>query len=192
MSPSAVTVALDPEDPVEFTVTNIFELGDVAVMKVVDGPGAAFATGPFEVELSCTFENTPIDLGEDAVRVLSPEECMTGSWSGLPMGAECGLTETEDGGATYTDVSPSAVTVGADTEGPVAFTVTNTFELGHVGVTKVIEGPGAAFAAGPFEMELACTFEGTEVWGSRRTVARQGECLLEGRVINGKVSKVHP
>lgn len=47
------------------------------------------------------------------------------------------------------------------------------------GVMVLASGPGAAERSA------------YEVWGSRRTVARQGECLLEGRVINGKVQEVH-
>src|SRR5699024_1344870 len=121
-----------------------FELGEVSVEKIVDGPGAeVFGAGPFTVELACTFNGEPVDLGDDAQRVLSVEDGLSGSWTGLPVGAECSVTETDDGGATSTTILPETVTVGSAEEAPATLEVTNTFELGAVSVEKIIDGPGA-------------------------------------------------
>src|SRR5699024_10390145 len=103
--------------PAGFEVTNTFDVGQVTVEKTLDGAGAeAFGAGPFTVELACTFQGEPIDLGEDAVRVLSAEDGLTGTWTDLPVGAECSVTETDDGGATATTVLPETVTVGGAEE----------------------------------------------------------------------------
>src|SRR5699024_3612213 len=161
--PATITVGQGDEPPATFEVTNTFDVGTVAVSKVLEGAAADYAAGPFTVELACTFQGEPIDLDQDAQQVLSVEDGLTGAWDGLPVGAECSLTETDAGGATASQIVPDAVVVTPDDGETAGFTVTNTFDAGPVEVTKVLDGEGAAEAVGPFTMELACSFQGAPI-----------------------------
>ncbi|MCK0115574.1 DUF11 domain-containing protein [Isoptericola sp. S6320L] len=147
---------------VGITVTNTFDLGEVVVDKVTDGDGAeAWGAGPFEVELACTFNGAEIEIPGGATRSLTPGSSVT--FADLPVGAECSVTETDDGGATETSIAPESVTVGGLADDPVGVTVTNTFDLGSVQVDKELAGIGALYGPGPFEVSLACTFNGASI-----------------------------
>ncbi|WP_106269111.1 MULTISPECIES: DUF5979 domain-containing protein [Isoptericola] len=147
---------------VGITVTNTFDLGEVVVDKVTDGDGAeAWGAGPFEVELACTFNGAEIEIPGGATRTLTPGSSVT--FADLPVGAECSVTETDDGGATETSIAPESVTVGSLADDPVGVTVTNTFDLGSVQVDKELAGIGALYGPGPFEVSLACTFNGASI-----------------------------
>src|SRR5699024_4675706 len=102
LSPNPATVGVDV--PTEVAVINTFDVGEVSVQKTVEGDGAAYGTGPFTVELACTFQGESVEV-TDASLVLSEENNYAGTWTGLPVGAECGLTETDDGGATSTAIT---------------------------------------------------------------------------------------
>ncbi|PFG44653.1 hypothetical protein ATJ88_3389 [Isoptericola jiangsuensis] len=155
-------------DPLEIVVTNTFDLGALTVTKVVDGAGAAYGTGPFEVSVACTFEGEPVDVPGGAVRELQGGESVT--YDGLPVGAECLVTETDAAGATSSTVSTTvdggapgeAVVPGVDAD-PAEVTVTNTFDLGAFDVTKTLTGGAAEFGAGPYEVDAVCTFQGEPV-----------------------------
>ncbi|WP_418275654.1 DUF5979 domain-containing protein [Isoptericola jiangsuensis] len=169
IQPSMVTVSeRDPGDPLEIVVTNTFDLGEITVTKVVDGDGAAYGTGPFEVELECTFQGTPIDVPGGASRPLVGGETVT--YSELPVGAECLVTETDAAGATSSTVSttvdggaPGEVVVPGTDAGPAEVTVTNEFDLGSFDVTKELTGGAAEFGVGPYEVTAECTFQGEPI-----------------------------
>src|SRR5699024_9866048 len=100
----------------------------LSVEKIVDGPGAeVFGDGPFTVALACTFQGDVVDLGDDAVRVLSAQDGLTATWTGLPVGAECSVLETDDGGASAVTIAPTTVLVGDPEEPAAVVEVTNTF-----------------------------------------------------------------
>jgi uncharacterized repeat protein (TIGR01451 family) len=101
IDPNPVTV--DADQTAEVTATNTFDVGSVVVDKVVTGDAADFGTGPFEVTLECTYEGEPVDIPGGAARELVPGEPVT--YDGLPVGADCVVTETGDGGATSVEVS---------------------------------------------------------------------------------------
>ncbi|WP_313662613.1 DUF5979 domain-containing protein [Cellulosimicrobium cellulans] len=145
------------------TVTNTYDAGSIEVTKVVAGDGAeAFGAGPFTVSAACTFLGEPIEVPGGAERTISGGEVAV--YDGLPVGAECVVTETGTGGASSTTISPSvdggepgAATIGPD---PAQVTVTNTFDVGQVVVTKALAGPGASQHRGDeFVVTLACTWE---------------------------------
>ncbi len=145
------------------TVTNRFDLGEVAVSKVRDGLGAAtWGAGPFEVELSCTrtidgADPVAIAIPGGATRELSSDTLFEASWTGLPHGAVCSIEETRTAGATSTAIDLETVEVG---ESPVGFVITNTFDVGSVVVTKTFAGDGTGlFVRDDFEASLACTLE---------------------------------
>ncbi|MCK9794044.1 DUF5979 domain-containing protein [Isoptericola sp. 4D.3] len=172
-----------PLTPIEVAVINTYDLGEFQVEKVVDGDGAQYGTGPFEVTAECTFEGEAIDMDAEAIggatRTITPDEPAT--YAGLPVGADCVVTETDAAGATSSTVSttvedgePGQVVVpGAEAE-PATITVTNTYDLGELTVYKVVEGPGAEFVSAPFEVNLECTFQGAPIdipGGASREIA---------------------
>ncbi|GEK20816.1 DUF5979 domain-containing protein [Cellulomonas xylanilytica] len=166
VTPSTITVS---EDVVALvTVTNTFDLGELSVAKVVDGAGAQYGTGPFEVSLACTFQGEPIDIPGGATQDVGPGETVT--YADLPVGAECVVSETDAAGATSTTVSttvvdgaPGQAVVPGDDSDPALITVTNTFDLGELSVAKVVDGAGAQYGTGPFEVSLGCTFQGEPI-----------------------------
>ncbi|MEL7978096.1 DUF5979 domain-containing protein [Isoptericola sp. F-RaC21] len=177
--PGQVVVPGADDDPATITVTNTFDVGEVSVYKAVDGDGAAFGTGPFEVSLECTFQGEPIDVPGGATRELSPDGMVV--YDGLPVGADCVVTETDAGGATSSTVStavedgdPGQVVVPAADADPATITVTNTFDVGSVAVTKKVDFEGDSYDVGPFEVTLACTFQGEDITvpgGAAREIA---------------------
>ncbi|WP_123372114.1 DUF5979 domain-containing protein [Cellulomonas sp. PhB150] len=173
-------VRIGSGDPVEVTATNTFDLGGITVDKVVAGQGGEdFGAGPFEVSVACTYDGEAIGIPGGATRPLVPGEQLV--YSDLPVGAQCTVEETVDGEASSTSI---AVTTGDDdpvvTDGTsadvvvppnvdgeataVAVVATNTFDDGAVTVDKVVDGDGASlYGSGPFEVSLACTFDGNDV-----------------------------
>ena len=158
--PTADVVVAD--ELIEATVTNTFDLGVVQVEKLRDGEGAAtWGAGPFEVELTCVRDidgvEQSVEVPGGALRELTSEGFYRATYTDLPLDAVCSLVETRTAGATSTSIDVDAVTVSAE---PVAFTVTNTYDVGSVAVEKTFAGDGTGiFVEGPFEATLACTLE---------------------------------
>jgi hypothetical protein len=124
-----VVVPTADAGPAVITVTNTFDVGSVAVEKVVDFEGDSYDVGPFEVTVECTFQGAGIEIPGGAAREISGGQTVT--YDGLPVGAECVVTETDDGGASGSAVSvidggdPGVVTIAAGD--PAVITVTNMF-----------------------------------------------------------------
>ncbi|MFE5338754.1 DUF5979 domain-containing protein [Isoptericola sp. NPDC056578] len=199
----ATNVTVDP-DPVVIdaagtevqtvTVTNTYDVGSIQVEKVVDGDGAGFVTAPFEVSLACTFQGQEIEVPGGATRTVTPDEPAT--YDGLPVGAECVVTETDAAGAASSTVSttveggdPGQVVVpGADAD-PAVVTVTNTFDVGSVAVDKVVDFEGSSYDVGPFEVTLACTFQGEDIeipGGPAREIAAGDTVTYDGLPIGAE------
>jgi hypothetical protein len=182
ITPEDVVIGVD--DVVSVEVRNTFLIGGLTVEKRVEGPGAAlYGAGPFEVELSCLYLGEPVTIPGGATRVLDAGNGYTATYAALPVDAVCGLTETEDGGATSTEVLDDAGNPFVDVE--IVEDVTaqvvliNTFELGSVAVDKQVTGPAAAFHTDDeFEVTLTCEWEGAALvipGGAARTItAAQG------------------
>jgi hypothetical protein len=156
------------QDPVEVTVTNTYDTGSIQVDKVVDGDAAEFVTASFEVSLACTFEGQDIAVPDGATRTVTPDEPAT--YDGLPIGAECVVTETDAAGAAETTISttvedgdPGQVVVPTADADPAVVTVTNTFDAGSVAVEKVVDFEGDPYDVGPFEVTVECTFQGAGI-----------------------------
>lgn len=142
------------------TVTNVFELADIDVTKVRLGDSdvvARYGVGPFEVTAECTRDvdgsTLTIVIPGGATRVLNGIGMYTAEYVGLPVGADCVLTETRTGGATRTAVTPTTSSLES---GSNAVTVTNTFASGSVEVEKVVDGDGTMYATAPFYVTLDC------------------------------------
>ncbi|MFD6166136.1 DUF5979 domain-containing protein [Oerskovia sp. NPDC060287] len=155
VSPGEVTVGSGV--PVTVTVTNTFDLGSLVVTKEVTGEGAElYGSGPFEVTLRCTLDGAEIEIPGGASRAVSPDGPAT--YDGLPVGAECAVTETLTGGATSTVVSGDGEPVVVEAGESAEVTVTNTFDVGEVRVVKRLSGSGAPQHQGDeFEFLLVCT-----------------------------------
>ncbi|MER3389308.1 MAG: DUF5979 domain-containing protein [Microcella sp.] len=147
-------------EPIDVTVTNTFDLGEVEVEKLRAGDGAAtWGAGPFEVELTCVRDvngvEQALDIPGGSLRELTSEGAYRATFAGLPLDARCSLVETRSAGATSASIDVSEVTVS---DVPVGFTVTNTFDVGGVAVEKTFAGDGTGmFVRGTFEATLACT-----------------------------------
>ena len=182
-----VTIPDDATEPVLIEVTNRFLAGSLEVTKAVTGDGAAlYGTGDFTLTLACTLGGDPVRVIGGADRTVSAQN-PTASYTGLPSGAECTLTETGAAGATESrmrlvggpwvaagdpgtsftvQVDPSQAS-DADQE-QTAIEVENRFDLAEVSVTKrvqsdAVDASGNPIGYGPFEVELTCTFEGAAV-----------------------------
>ena len=167
IAPASVTIGAGTT--VGVTVTNTFNAGSITVAKVVDGAGAAlWGAGPFEVTLACT--NTlgePVAILGGAARELNAANGYRTTYDPLLVGLRCSLTETVTGGATSTTIT------GADNAplgvfqvaaGNVEATVTNTFALGALVVSKTVSGGNAsAHSADEFEIAAACTWNGAPI-----------------------------
>ena len=159
------TVSLLPNDPDEAItndalVTNTFDVGSIELSKVETGSGAPiFGGGPYVMGISCVLDDASGSRTVwDGTVSLGGDDPLTATVDDIAAGAVCDVTELEDGGATSSSVDPSQLTVGAGV--PAVVTVTNTFDVGSLVVTKVVDGDGAAlYGAGPFEVSLACVVQ---------------------------------
>ncbi|UTX53232.1 DUF5979 domain-containing protein [Leucobacter aridicollis] len=164
ITPESLTIGSD--EGATFAVVNTFDAGDLHVTKEVVGDGAErWGAGPFEVSLECTFNDTSIPVPGGAERELTAEGGFEADYTGLPVGAECGLTETVTGGATSSEILTAE---GEAITGPVTIgggdalqlRVVNTFDVGSLQVTKQIAGDGASLAADKvFTVALTCSVE---------------------------------
>ncbi|WP_407317697.1 DUF5979 domain-containing protein [Isoptericola halotolerans] len=149
------------------TLTNTYDVGAIDLLKVVDGEGAEeYGTGPFTIKVVCTYDDDGDGPGDtrtvyDGEVVLGAAGPLDAQIANLPAGAECTITEIDDGGATGAVVLPDTVTVGADETAEVI--VTNTFDVGAIEVDKDLEGLGALYGPGPFEVTVECTSEDVEI-----------------------------
>ncbi|UFU08308.1 DUF5979 domain-containing protein [Ruania halotolerans] len=160
------------------SATNTFELGELAIEKVVDGPGAElYGAGPFTAQAVCTWdrdgETVTVDLPNEGLVQLSAANGYASTVGDLPVGASCVVTEVADGGATATQIVPAdgVVTVGDE---PAVVTLTNTFEVTSLTVTKQIEGEADAEAR--FAVGLVCTWMAD---GEQREVNIPGGAVRE-------------
>ncbi len=156
-------------DSATVTVTNTFTVGSIAVVKVVDGAGAAtYGAGPFTISVVCQLDDqTGSRVVFDDDIVLGGGAPLSATIVDLPTGAACQFVEIDDHGATSSALSPAngILVVGADTT--ATLTVTNSFQVGSVAVTKVVTGAGAAtYGAGPFTISATCVYEGTTLYNT--------------------------
>ncbi|TQM24495.1 hypothetical protein FB391_3011 [Microbacterium kyungheense] len=164
-----VTVGDDPEVPVEADITNTFTVGALEVQKELDGtPANALdpaTTDTYTVSLACTREvngeTVDVTIPGGATRTITGAG--TALYQGLPTGAECTVTETDQGFATGTPViTPTPVTVG-EGDTPVVVTVTNVFENGLISVEKTVDAPEGFPVPESFTATVSCTWQGADV-----------------------------
>lgn len=167
-SAGATSTSIDVDEltvaaaPVQFTVTNTFDVGSVAIEKTFSGDGTGlFVQGPYEASLACTLEidgvTTDLDIPGGAARELTEANGYRNGWDQIPAGAECSVTETRTGGATRVDAVDAEFTVEADEQHVV--TLENTFLLAAFSITKDVTGPFAHEARDAvFLIETECVW----------------------------------
>lgn len=151
-------------------LTNRFDVGTLRIDKTVTGPGARFGEGPFEAQVSCTWDrpgasDLVIPLPNAGLVELSARTGYTAEVTGLIAGADCTVTETKTGASTSRTVStPSPATIPANGESVVG--IENRYAVGSLRVDKAFDvAPGAeGFTDGPFEIELACGIDRDGTW----------------------------
>ncbi|MET0449614.1 MAG: DUF5979 domain-containing protein, partial [Aeromicrobium sp.] len=166
-------------------VENFYELDGLTIRKAVasdavDETGEPVAYGPFAFAVDCTFLGGPVwATGFDASTPMEQTLAAGGSWAlaGLPIGAECTVTETDAAGAVSTSftvtergvegdpVAGASVDVTVGAEIGVTATATNAFASGSLALVKEVAGEGAAeLGAGPFTLHVTCTLGERTVW----------------------------
>ncbi|MFH8251749.1 DUF5979 domain-containing protein [Microbacterium sp. B2969] len=175
-----------PDDEIGLvSIENVFDVGDLDITKVVDSDavdanGDPVEYGPFDFAVDCTFLGSAVfaegyDDQNPMAATLGDGE--TWSLSGLPIGAECTVTETDTDGAASTQIvvtqdgtagdpidgTSAEVTIGA--QSGVLVTATNFFGAGDLTLVKVVDGEaGPDFGAGPFRLHVECTLDDSTVW----------------------------
>lgn len=155
------------DDVVTVTVTNTFTIGSLEIEKQIEGAGAdVYGAGPFEITLTCEVDGRAVTVPGGATRVLDADGGYTALYDTLPVGAVCGLEETDTGGATTVEILDDAanpiteVTITGSVA-PVQVVVVNTFDLGSIEVSKFVWGdPNGDHQNRVFEIELTCEFAG--------------------------------
>lgn len=200
---SATTVVVVREDQTVPIViaTNVYPAASLVITKsveasAVDEEGNPLVYGPFVFEVECTYLDQPVyatDYGSDDPMTASFSSGESVAFTGLPAGASCTATETDDDGADSTTsvgtagdadpitgttvIGPLVLAADGENELPtneIAFT--NTFAIGSLTITKEITGSGAeAYGTGPFFVQLTCV----DARDTRRVVF-DGETQLGG------------
>ncbi len=159
--------------------------GALDLSKVVDGAASSFAPDDFDVDVSCTVNDEPISLLNSSGNDRSPFT-LTGNASstrilGIPLYAECTVSEVGSYGATTTEYSEQTLIVQgfdkvgvstvvnprpavADLPAIESSVITNTYDEASLTVTKTVAMNGAENANGDplmmtgFTFSIACTF----------------------------------
>ncbi|CAN5559882.1 hypothetical protein BH10ACT7_BH10ACT7_13650 [soil metagenome] len=195
---SGNTVTVTTANPGHATISNYFLTGSVVVTKQVTGDSAAYGVGPFEVSLECTRGGQSIAITGGATRTLSPGSMST-TYTQLPSGATCVLTETDSAGATSSYIAttvgtPLTTDVATGQSFPIVVTTTslvddqpqptmyvvNQFDAASLVISKrvdsaAVDAAGTPVTYGPFPVSVVCYFEGAQVYatGYSSTVAMQ-------------------
>lgn len=125
------------------TIENDYATGSLQIDKVRTGPGVtAYGSGPFEATVDCSYDVdgvwTAIALGGAATQQLTSANGYAATLAGLPVGAECTVTETDRGLATSVVYAPGTgtVTIPPAAMGVASVTVTNDFQVGQLDLDK--------------------------------------------------------
>jgi len=191
-----VTVG-DPAVPSVITIENWYLTGSIDVTKTVGGAAKdKFGGGPFQVTLACTLDATQDSIANPLpVVVLNPLRAIldggTVTYTRLPAGAQCVLTESDTGAATssfivrdgsITRVDPPAgydFTIDQINNSILAstdqvqngFDIQNDFEFAELTITKDVISAARInnvdanpVQYGPFAVTVGCTFNGRDVY----------------------------
>ncbi|WP_074712814.1 DUF5979 domain-containing protein [Arthrobacter alpinus] len=180
-------------NPVNVQVTNDFRAGSLSVNKETTGAGAPeLAQGPFTFNVLCSFNGVD-GVVDKTITILQGKVGQTTFTSeeltGLPAGASCVVTETDNGGADYTP-DPVTVVVPDSDNAVVGFTGenANTFSAGTIGLAKVLDGDAASedYATNAlFSIMVTCQRDAVDSEGNpiRTTVLSQSVDIKGGETV---------
>ena len=170
-SPPTVTISSTTQQAV--AITNTYT-GSLTVSKSVVGTPPEGSS--FTVSVACPASGTPLSGFPKTLTFDSTGALTSGTLpvTGIPVGTQCSVTETDAGGASSTlysvnggstSSSPPTVTINATTQQSVA--VSNIFPgastVGSVQVSKVVTGAGKPpNEVKSFTVNVSCT-DGTNV-----------------------------
>ncbi|WP_163541644.1 DUF5979 domain-containing protein [Occultella kanbiaonis] len=139
--------------------------GAIEIDKLVTGPATAYAPDEFTADLRCTVEGVELGLGEHEVVELGDANGYTQRVDGIPVGADCTVTETGAVGS-FGETSRTGTPVTLDVSAPTAVgqdvpaaqiaTITNDYAFTGLSVTKLVETEASEGDFGPFEFTLTC------------------------------------
>lgn len=173
-------------------LVNTYDTTSLSVAKAVDS-AAGVVPGGFGFGVECAFLGAPIDLGADGAFTLDAGGVKT--ISGLPVNANCTVTETNAKGASSTGVVAKSVNADQSVYGSVSVDnvkreaklsalapasgvnrvdMTNSFsDMASLQITKERVG-GAAYVGADraFDVNAVCTFQGTEVINTQVSLSK--------------------
>ena len=123
------------EQPVQVSIDNTFDVGSIRLAKKLAGGGAADVPSgtAFTLQLSCQVlvdgEIADVALENGGRVTLTTPNDLEATYTGLPTGAHCAVTEPDTGGADAVTITPGEVIVGDGTT--VDVVATNTFDPPH-------------------------------------------------------------
>ena len=127
---------------------------------MITGP-AAGSQGPVTIHVACNGTALTPDFDIAAGK---PAGTYSQTWTGIPAGSTCTVTEPVNGGTSTVSVttvgSPQDVTVGAAQGAEATISNTYDFTVGSLKVTKTITGP-ASYHQGQVTIKVSC--DGTEL-----------------------------
>ncbi|WP_194409907.1 DUF5979 domain-containing protein [Microbacterium cremeum] len=153
--PAVVIVGPEEGQPlgaVTALVTNDFRIGGLVIEKERIGDGVQeFGAGPFEAQAVCTWvkddATLTVPLAGGGIVTLSEENGYRARIDGIVVGAECAVTETDQGLATAVTMSPEdgVVTVPDPemTEDVATVVITNRFDVGQLEIEKTADRTAA-------------------------------------------------
>ncbi len=181
ITPDTITVG-EQGGPTLVTVENSYPVGALLLRKAVDDGGEGFIPPgtPYTVNVDCTYPAgypaqgdipgfSPLSVvllsgvaGGPGLPVRVGEGGLPNGNGGLPVGAECTISEPDPEGADDVVITPDpTATVTDDLQDPVEVLVTNVYDLGNGEIVKVTTGPlaGELIPAGtPFTVEATCSY----------------------------------
>ena len=148
-------------------VTNIRQLGDLVIQKVLSGPAAGALT-QFTVNVDCQ----PGTAYDYTGVLLNQANGWKVTMKGIPTGLMCTVTETSvPAGWQQLSITPNPVEISGT---PAIVTVTNTRMLGDLVIQKVVTGPVTG-AVPDFTVAADCSvdaYDRTASCSRRRTGGR--------------------
>lgn len=173
---------LPPTEPIQVGVATAY--GTLRVEKeLLENPGdLPVADRDFEIDYFCTIDpvGNPEQTVAEGTLTIAPGE--SADVTGLPGGAECRVWEADaHGGVTnHPEDDPAVVTIdpqlGSDPAPATTVTVTNSYPLAEIVVSKSVEGGAAEVGAGTtYPVEVRCAMDGVTATGFPVTVELVGD-----------------
>jgi hypothetical protein len=194
----ATISAISPAAPIEITsgtpayavdVTNTYYVGGLVINKQLTGAGAdQLGDGPFVFGVECQFAGEEVYDDSVTLEREGNETALTSApIDGLPIGAECVVTETDNGGADTTP-EPVMVTIVQDVGSTPLNTVvaefTNAFSAGTIAVAKELAGDEAGSKAVrdlEFTILVTCQIDSVDEQDDPiRATVFSGEAIVKG------------